>query len=156
MALEVNINRVVFRDQQQRIFPDITFTCNGTVTKWIVGAGTGGGGSPPSELQIWMRSGSDYAKVGSTQLTAQLPTSDLNVFEYILSPPLGFQEGDILGVYQRDFSIIEPYYQENTGPQNLRQTGLVSAAPNSLVAPSLATEYDYPLVTVEIGERIHC
>ena len=151
-ALEVNINSVVARDRQQRVFPDITFTCNGSITKWIVGAGTGGGSSPPSELQIWRRSGLDYTKVGSTQLTAQSPTSDPNVYEYIPPSPLGFQEGDILGVYQRDGSSIVPYYQESTGPENLRQNGLVSSAPNSLTAPPLAAEYDYPLVTVEIGK----
>ena len=153
-ALEVNINSVVVRDQQQRVFPDITFTCNGSITKWIVGAGIGDGSSPPSELQIWRRSGSDYIKVGSTQLTAQSPTSDPNVYEYIPSPPLGFQEGDILGVYQREGSSIVPYYQETTGPENLRQSGLVSAAPNKLIALILAEEYDYPLVTVETGSSL--
>ena len=151
-TLEVNINSVVVRDQQQRVFPYITFTCNGSITKWIVGAGTGGGSSPPSELQIWRRSGSDYTKVGSTQLTAQSPTSNPNVYEYIPSPPLGFQEGDILGVYQGSDNSIVPYYQENTGPENLRQSGLVSSAPNSLTAPVLAAEYDYPLVTVKTGK----
>ena len=150
----MNTNSVVVRDQQQRVFPDITFTSNGSITKWIVGAGTGGGSSQPSELQIWRRSGSDYTKVGSTQLTAQSPTSNPNVYEYIPSPPLGFQEGDILGVYQRDDSSIVPYYQESTGPENLRQSGLVSSALNSLTAPVVAAEYDYPLVTVETGNII--
>ena len=148
----MNINSVVVRDQQQRVFPDITFTCNGSITKWIVGAGTGSGSSPPSELQIWRRSGSDYTKVGSTHLTTQNSTNNSNVYEYIPSQPLGFQEGDILGVYQRDDSSIVPYYQENTGPENLRQSGLVSTAPDSLTAPPQAAEYDYPLVTVETGE----
>ena len=119
-----------------------------------MGAGTGGGSSPPSELQIWRRTGQDYTKVGSTQLTAQSPTSDPNVYEYIPSPPLGFQEGDILGVYQREDSSIVPYYQESTGPENLRQSGLVSPAPNNLVAPEQAAEFDYPLVTVETGKNI--
>ena len=93
--------------------------------------------------------------MGSTQLTAQSPTSDPNVCEYIPSPPLGFQEGDILGVYQRDDSSIVPYYQENTGPVNLRQSGFVSTAPNSLTAPVVAAEYDYPLLTVETGNILH-
>ena len=151
-ALEVNINSVVVRDQQQRVFPNITFTSSGSITKWIVGAGTGGGSSPPSELQIWRRTGQDYTKVGSTQLTAQNP-NDSNVYEYIPSSPLGFQEGDILGVYQRDGSSIVPYYQESTGPENFRQSSLANSAPNSLTAPPLATDqYDYPLVTVEIGK----
>ena len=152
MTLEVNINSVVVRDQQQRVFPDITFTCNGSITKWIVGAGTGVGSSPPSELQIWRRTGQDYTKVGSTQLTAQNSTNDSNVYEYIPPSPLVFQEGDILGVYQRDGSSIVPYYQESTGPENLRQNGTVNSAPVNLTAPLQAAEHDYPLVTVVIGE----
>ena len=89
--------------------------------------------------------------MGSTQLTAQSPTSDPNVYEYTLSSPLGFQEGDILGVYQRDNSSIVPYYQENTGPVNLRQSGLVKLPPQNLTSLVQASEHDYPLVTVEIG-----
>ena len=110
------------------------------------------GSIPPSELQIWRRTGQDYTKVGFTQLRAQNSTNYSNVYEYIPPSPLGFQEGDILGVYQRTGSSIVPYYQESTGPENLRQSGLLSSAPNSFTAPPLAAEYDYPLVTVEIGE----
>ena len=142
---------MVVRDQQQRVFPDISFTCNGSITKWIVGAGTGGGSSSSSELQIWRRSGADsYTKVASTQLTAQPPINNSNVYEYVLSSPLGFQEGDILGVYQREDSSVVPYYQESTGPVNLRQSGEHDFALDSLTTTQ-ATEYDYPLVTVEIG-----
>ena len=151
-TLEVNINRVVVRDRQQRVFPDISFTCNGSITKWIVGAGTGGGSSPSSELQIWRRSGADsYTKVASTQLTAQSPINNSNVYEYVPSSPLGFQEGDVLGVYQREGSSVVPYYQESTGPVNLRELKL-NTAPDSLTTPPQAATYDYPLVTVEIGE----
>ena len=141
------------RDRQQRVFPDISFTCNGYITKWIVGAGAGAGGgsSPSSELQIWRRSGADsYTKVASTQLTTQSPINNSNVYEYVPSSPLDFQEGDILGVYQREDSSVIPYYQESTGPVNLRQSGEHNIALNSLIATQ-ATEYDYPLVTVEIG-----
>ena len=144
---------MVVRDRQQRVFPDISFTCNGSITKWIVGAGTGGGSSPSSELQIWRRSGTDsYTKVASTQLTAQSPINNSNVYEYVPSSPLGFQEGDILGVYQREDSSVVPYHQEFTGPRNLRQSGEHDFAADSLTAPVQADEYDYPLLTVEIGE----
>ena len=143
------------RDRQQRVFPDISFTCNGSITKWIVGAGTGGGSSPSSELQIWRRSGADsYTKVASTQLTAQSPTSNPNVYEYVPSSPLGFQEGDILGVYQREDSSVVPYYQESNGPKNLCDSNLPSSAPDLITSPSIAEEYIYPMVTVEISKLI--
>ena len=56
------------------MFPDIYFTCNVTITKWIVGAGMGGGGSPPSEVQIWRNMGArsdSYTKVSSTSVLNQ-------------------------------------------------------------------------------------
>ena len=143
------------RDRQQRVFPDIHFTCNGSITKWIVGAGTGAGTSSSlsSEIQIWRRrSGADsYTKVASTQLTTQSSINNSNVYEYVPSPPLGFQEGDILGVYQNENSSVVPYYQESTGPQNLRHPDHLMSAPSTLVNPTTASAYDYPLVTVEIG-----
>ena len=146
-TIEANINRVQVKRNFQKVYPDITFTCNGSITKWIVGAGTGGGSSPPSELQIWRRSGSEYIKVGSTQLTAQSPTSDPNVYEYIPSPPLGFKEGDILGVYTRTRSPILAYFQANTGPANVL---VMSNVAPSVVDTSLdITSFLYPLVTVE-------
>ena len=153
-TVEVNINRVVVRDRQQRVFPDIHFTCNGSITKWIVGAGTRAGTSSSlsSEIQIWRRSGADsYTKVASTHLTAQSSINNSNVYEYVLSSPLGFQEGDILGVYQNEDSSVVPYYQESTGPQNLRHPDHLMSAPSTLVNPTTASAYDYPLVTVEIG-----
>ena len=149
----MNINRVVTRNKQQRVFPDIRFTGSGSITKWIVGARAAGGSAGPSELQIWRRSGQMYTKVGSTQLTTQSPTSDPNVYEYIPSPPLEFQEGDFLGLYQDVGSIVVPYYQENTGPVNRRHSNLVSNPLNSLMDPPLAAEYDYPLVTVEVAGK---
>ena len=102
--------------------------------------------------RLWRKSGANsYTKVASTQLTAQSPINNSNVYEYVPSSPLGFQEGDILGVYQRENSSVVPYYQLSTGPVNLRQPGRVNSAANNLIAPSQTNNDDYPLVTVEIG-----
>lgn len=107
----------------------------------------------PHDHQIW-RSGVDkYTKVASTQLKAQSTTGDLNVYKYVPSSPLRFQEGDILVVCQREDSSIVPFDQESTEPQNLiRQSSLVSLAANNLIALLQSDEYDYYLVTVETGE----
>ena len=48
------------------------------------------------------------------------------------------------------------YYQETTGPENYRRTGSLNLDPPAPAALDEATlvvsQYDYPLVTVEIGE----
>ena len=152
--LNENINRVIVRDRQQRIFPDIHFNCNGSVIKWTVGAESKGGSSSQSEIQIWRQNGiNSYTKVAHTVLTAQYRSSTTfnNIYDYILPSPLTFQAGDILGVYQSEDSNTVPYYQENTGPVNLRQPGEQDSALDTLSSPSSAGVYDYPLVTVEIG-----
>ena len=156
-AYDVNIFDEVRRLLQHRIFPDINFTCSGNLTKWIVGGTVGNdiGG----EVQIWRRnigSENNYTKVGFSILQATDPDND-HVYEYIPDPPLEFQEGDILGVYQqRGEGRMRVYYQDTTGPANYRRRGSVDVdppAPATLNGPTLVvSQYDYPLVTVEIGE----
>ena len=152
-VLNENINSVIVRHKEQRIFPDIRFNCNGSVIKWTVGAKSEGGSSSPSEIQIWRQTEmNSYIKIAHTVLTALYRSSTTsNVYEYTPIPPLEFQAGDILGVYQRDDSNTVPYYQENTGPVNLRWPGERDSALDTLSSPSSAEVYDYPLVTVEIG-----
>ena len=51
--LEENINGVEFNSNEQRLFPEIIFTCNGSITKWIVGGEPSNNGQQQPELQIW-------------------------------------------------------------------------------------------------------
>ena len=153
-VLDVNIFNDMRRQQQQRVFPDINFTCSGSLTKWIVGGTVGSmvGG----EVQIWRRnigSENNYTKVGYSILNATDPDND-NVYEHIPDPPLEFQEGDILGVYQRPAGLngTAIFYHTTTGPANYRNNDTFSIlpAPATLNGAILESQYDYPLVTVEI------
>ena len=153
-ALEININDVKRRDNQQRLFPDITFTCNGSITKWIVGGTTDNRESLEPELQIWRNTGgTNYTKVGFSLLPFSTLVS--NVAEYTLSTPLEFQEGDILGVYQpkEGDSALVVYYQERDGPLNYEEG---SNPLSSVTLIDSRFKYDYPLVTVEISTGMAC
>ena len=90
--------------------------------------------------------------VAPAHLTAQPTTSDPNVYEYVSSSnsPLEFQEGDTVN---NSACNIPYYYQESTGPQNHRQSGLVSPTANKHVALLQSDEYDYHFVTVVTGEN---
>ena len=141
---------------EQRVFPDINFTCNGTLTKWIIGGelGNNNGG----EVQIWRRnadSENDYTIVGSSIFDATDTDND-GVFEFIPNPQLNFLKGDILGVFQRRNSQNRNtvYYQETTGPSNYRDPDNNLKAAKSILSAAVLviTQYDYPLVTVEICE----
>ena len=137
------------RDNQQRLFPDITFTCNGFITKWIVGAKRGRGTLLP-ELQVWRNiGGTSFIKTKFSPLPSS--ATDNNIVEYIPNPPLEFHEGDILGVYQppHQDSALVVYYQDHDGPANYAcEEGNNSTV--TLDAPD--HPYDYPLVTVETGK----
>ena len=81
------------------IIPGINFTCSGNIHSWIFGAEWYGNTESYTELQIWRSSGDgSYTKVGSTTIMTEESTTQL--YEYPLSSPLPFQEGDILGYYQ--------------------------------------------------------
>ena len=149
--MDLNINGLIKREQQ-RVFPSIAFTCNGSITKWIVGGTTDNTESLEPELQIWRNTGgTSYTKANYSPLPSSLPVN--NVVEYTLSTPLEVQKGDILGVYQpksKDSALVV-YYQEGDGPVNYEE------GKNSLSTVTLGNpgnQYDYPLVTVEISTGI--
>ena len=141
---------MVDRDRDQRLFPDIHFTCNGFITKWIIGVeDTGNSMDSQPELQIWRNSGGmSYVKTNFS-LPSGSPSSN-NVFEYIPNPAIEFQNGDILGVYQprTENSELVVYYQRRDGPVNY---DLGNNALSSVTLGSPNSLYDYPLVTVEIS-----
>ena len=138
--------------EKQYLFPDITFTCNGFITKWIVGGTTDNSESIQPELQIWRNTGgTSYTKTNFSLL----PFSALvnNVAEYTLTTPLEFQEGDILGLYQprRQNSTLVVYFQEHNGPAGYEE----GSSSLSTVTLGNVDDYDYPLVTVEISTGKH-
>ena len=90
----------------QGIFPEVNFTCSGTIQSWIFGAREQSNGLLLPELQIWRPDGGDgsYAKVESisTNSTRITPVEEdqTGLYQYPLSSPLYFQAGDILGCFQ--------------------------------------------------------
>ena len=85
------------QDRSQYIYPEMRFTCNGTITKWIYGGVQQPSGTMLSELQIWHQLGTDnYSKIGSSLVTANTSIVT-NLYEFIPQTPLEFQ-GDIFGV----------------------------------------------------------
>ena len=106
------------------------------------------------ELQIWRNNGgTSYTKANFSLIPSNATVIGNNVVEYIPNPPMEFQEGDILGVYQprRRVSALVVYYQERDGPVNYEE-GNNPLSTVTLGSPG--NQYDYPLVTVEISTGI--
>ena len=145
--------------RRQYIYPEMKFSCNGSVTKWIYGAVDQNKATEDlPELQIWRQTGSNsYNKQGSSLVTVN-STGNLNVHEYYPATPLEFQEGDIFGVHvpRDEDSKLFLYEQENSGPLNLRIDNVDSPAP-STIGEELRPEgaNDFPLVTLEISKFLY-
>ena len=133
-----NIGTRAVANNFQVIFPEVGFACNGSIQSWMFGA-RWEGHDEFIELQIWRPTGNwAYTKVGNT--TINTASSDSELYEYPLSPPLAFQAGDVLGYYQPDPSrsqlkllLVQDgrenqvgYLYSRTGPANLLNINLGS------------------------------
>ena len=151
------ISQIVKRDLTQRIFPGMYFSCNGLLTKWIIGGKPAETKAPLPELQLWRTNdGTNYLKT-SFSLINTLPrtTSHINVYEYIVEPPLEFQKGDIFGLYKprESESVLNIFLQKNSGPFAYgKENGANKALTRIIVDPAMSLDQnDYPMVSVEIS-----
>ena len=137
-------------ERQQRIIPGIKFTCNGTLTKWIIGAQrtvTEATNPRHPELQIWRLRQGIYDKTTFSDITDLNTTDDLNVYEFIPNPPLEFRANDFLGFYQPRIgdTQVEVYYQSGGAPRNF----VVSR-----IFGTVRVDNDLPLVAVEVDGKL--
>lgn len=139
----------------QYLYPDMIFSCNGTISKWIFGA-IRGSGFRPLEFQIWHQLGSRrYVKTRFSSVTTGTKIGT-NLYEYIPQIPLVFHENEMFGVYVPDFHLSASvlYEQLSSGPVNLRvYTNQPLSTGN--IAFSTVLYNDFPLVTVEYGKYLY-
>lgn len=155
-----NFNRVVTNlvvRREQRLFPNMEFTCSGNITQWtFVARDTGIEQTTyhPS-LQIWRQvDQNSYTNPVHTSLFVSYESKERdNVHVLTLEPPLRVEEGDILGIYQPLNGSVEVLYQESSGPVNLVVENILGTtdgpAPTSVFGLVSISENDWPLVTVE-------
>lgn len=145
-------------NKEQHLIPHINFTCNGTITKWTVGAKWENRNDRLyfPDLQIWRKSGENmYTKVRNFTIFADSENPS-GVYEYVPDPPLEFEEGDVLGIFQPDKPRLKVYYVENVGSVNYHyDTGSAKTPEDSSISlngANIGTMVALPLVTVEICE----
>ena len=140
---------------RQQITPDIKFTCDGIITKWIFAAYTGIGGLYP-ELQLWREIGNDtYQKINGTLITNERESAN-GVYEYDNFPPIPFQAGDILGLFVHSGNKSDLIFksEKKLGPTNhYIHTDTMSPYMTidlHQINPPVHSSVYHPLVTVEI------
>ena len=137
------------------MIPAINFSCNGTITRWIIGAEWRDNVDNPEghiELQIWRGSSLDqYEKVNGTLVMVD-SENDSEVYELAIS--MDFQEGDFLGYFQpdKDKSRLD-LYLENSGriTTNHRMVGGMAITPPSSPIDFNKQDTKYPLIAVRTG-----
>ena len=123
-----------------RGFSDIRFTCDGIITKWIVGINDVTGNTLPN-IQLLR---SDMTVIMSLTVdTNNGISTDTNVYEFTSLLNMEVKTGDILVVNSTNVPV---YYQEFNGPQNY----MIDSS-NTLVE---VEENNYPLISVEVGKLI--
>lgn len=144
------------QDKRQVIIPDINFTCNGTINKWILGAKWSGESPAFTELQIWRKiSATEYTKIGNTTVMA---TSENDSEIYQLDTSLAFQEGDILGYFQpREKKSQLDLYLEDSQRLTTYHVSLgnddFTPHDHFTLPDDDDTDTKYPLIAVKTGTR---
>ena len=159
LGLEI-VGSDVNPDQRQQITPDIKFTCDGMITKWIVGARWVSSDSLYPELQVWRNIGNDvYQKRNGTFITTPIENSN-RIYEYDNFSPIPFQEGDILGVFLpgNELAGLSLLSETIDSPTNyyLTTDDFDFESPFDTIdmqsTQSLRSQAYHPLVSVEIGK----
>ena len=156
--------RLVNRDIRQQITPDINFTCDGVITKWIVGGlwVDNSAPIPGPELQLWRKTTSNtYTKINGTFVTSSV-NSDNGIFSSSSFSPIPFQAGDILGIFvpRLGSTRLKLRFEIFHGPLNyytVISPSTASTSPHTEFQLSgfSSSEVYRPLVSVEICELTH-
>ena len=144
---------------QQLIIPNMTFTRSGSVVRWTFAARFRASATQYPELQVWRENTTGrYVKVGSTVNMEPIQTAYLNVYEYVLDPPLQVLAGDVLGIYQpssrnsrvhllffSDSNLVNWYTEVSTPQNSFMVTGSLINNVLPLVVVSFETEGEFVL-----------
>ena len=150
-----NNDRDTINDERLVLFPDIIFTCSGMVVKWIMGGERESFQGEFSELQIWrLTGGSVYQKITGTVISL-LSDEDDNVYEYTVNPPLPFQTGDILGLFQPDETALQLHYDSDDDSSIYYVSEFGNSDVFDVNGENVDTRRGLPLVTVEIGKKTY-
>ena len=125
-----------------RAFPDIQFTCNGIITKWIIGI-TQNQDTSKHYPNIYLKRSSELIHALTVDASAAT-SSNGNVYNF--TSDIEVQYGDIL-VINVTTNSNPMYYQQYNGPLNYQldsSNGLIPLEYN-----------DYPLISVVVGKTLY-
>ena len=150
----------VYMHGRQLIIPDMTFTSSGSVVRWTFAARYRASATQYPELQVWRENTTGtYVKVGSTGNMEPAQTAHLNVYEYVLDPPLQVLAGDVLGIYQPFYTNSRVHLLFLSDSNHVNWYNFSPRPRNSFMVTGSRTNNVLPLVTVSFepeGEFVYC
>ena len=136
----------------QLITPDMRFTCNGMITKWIIAATVSRDEPRTAELQLWRNTTNGvYEKINGTQINITTTKSSRGVFEFDNFSPIPFQAGDILGLYLPRTNSIR-FYSEDTNSTINYFIIEHAESYDTIDTTSVRSSFYHPMVSIEISE----
>ncbi len=155
--LEDDTTDIVEREEEQRLFLNVTFGCTGTINKWLFAAEDKGGGVVYPEAQLWDRLLSSDLFTKNQESSLRLTRTDsLNVYQFLPTFPIRFNPGQILGLHQPSAteSAFMVYSQTDAGGVNLRNLNEEEPLDsfNGYTSSFQTSQRDLPLIAVEISK----
>lgn len=92
-------------DRVQLMSPGLMFTCDGVITKWILGIKMEDDDEHQyPELQVWRRSNDEFIKINGTVIINEQPYShgSKHILSYANFDPIPIKRGDIFGAFVPD------------------------------------------------------
>jgi hypothetical protein len=154
---QIPINSYRVRGGRQQITPEMKFTCDGMITKWIIGASWWSSDYLYPELQIWRNIGNEtYQEINATLI--EFETQMFNqIYEYDNFIPIPVQSGDILGMFLPSTSdsrldLYTEYFGSAVNYIVYSPTSPIEVIDieNNMPSVSLRTDTYHPFVSVEI------
>ncbi len=141
-------------EREQRLIPDINFTCHGFITKWILAAMWADEDVYP-ELQTWNSTdGITYTKQGATTFSLEGGSAVMTYYEYSPNSPHEFNDGDVLGMFIPDKSRYKLFFERtDSGPENYVEDMADSAGSDFTTnSGGIQITSAVPLIAVEVCE----
>ena len=156
-----SVSSLISLSHRQQISPEMRFTCDGNITKWIIGANYDENRNLYPELQIWRNTGNEtYRKINGTFIELQTPVSS-RFYEYEDFSPIPVKSGDILGIFLPFFTSsklrLTSEIADSPAQYYLFTDVTASSSPYDeidLEGGSVTRGAYHPLVSVEFGEVI--
>ena len=140
----------------------MNFSCSGNISKWtfVARSRIGGGHDQYPQFQLWRLNGTgSYRRVYESSITSTMSgQSEFTVEEYIPDDPVPFEDGDIFGVYQPQYSrrrlsvvyVDVPNRPPGYGYPNYYRSNVMSLEEFNTGGSFIAN--NYPLVVVNTSE----